>query len=173
MSGKHQFFEQLVRAYSTDLYRYAFWLCKNPTIAEDLVQESFMRAWRSIDRLKDEKSAKAWLVTIVRRENARRFERFSPVMLELEAAWDQESEEMGPLETLEQQQLYQAIMQLEEKYREPLLLQLIMGFSNIEIADQLGEAQATINTRLFRARKLLKQAISETAESRVSGGENG
>ncbi len=169
MQNPRQFFEQLVRSYSTDLYRYAFWLSKNPTVAEDLVQESFMRAWRSIDKLKDEKAAKAWLVTIVRRENARRFEKYSPVVLELEEALAEETEAMGPLENLEQQQMYQAIMQLEEKYREPLLMQLIMGFTNSEIAEMLGEAQATINTRLFRARKQLK-AMFSTPEQLQKGG---
>ena len=128
-----------------------------------------MRAWRSIDKLKDEKAAKAWLVTIVRRENARRFEKYSPVVLELEEALAEETEAMGPLENLEQQQMYQAIMQLEEKYREPLLMQLIMGFTNSEIAEMLGEAQATINTRLFRARKQLK-AMFSTPEQLQKGG---
>lgn len=169
MQDKRKFFEQVVRTYSADLYRYAFWLSKNPTVAEDLVQESFMRAWRSIDHLKDEKSAKAWLVTIVRRENARRFEKYSPVVLELDEALAEEVDAMGPLESLEQQQMYQAVMQLDEKYREPLLLQLIMGFTNTEIAEQMDEEQATINTRLFRARKQLKQVFNDTPEKKMAG----
>ena len=167
MQDKRKFFEQLVRTYSTDLYRYAFWLSKNQTIAEDLVQESFLRAWRSIDQLQEDKSAKAWLLTIVRRENARRFEKYSPVVLELEEALAEEGVERGPLENLEQHQLYQAVMRLEEKYKEPLLLQLIMGLTNTEIAQQLGESQATINTRLFRARQKVKQAFKTSPENKV------
>ncbi|RAV23592.1 RNA polymerase subunit sigma, partial [Staphylococcus warneri] len=46
--------------------------------AEDLVQETFLRAWRSLQTLRDDKSAKAWLLTILRREFARGFERFTP-----------------------------------------------------------------------------------------------
>ena len=68
-------YEALVRAYHRDLYRYAYWLCKDPTISEDLVQETCLRAWKSLDSLQDEKAAKSWLITILRRENARRFER--------------------------------------------------------------------------------------------------
>jgi RNA polymerase sigma-70 factor (ECF subfamily) len=173
MENSRLFFEQLVRAYSTDLYRYALWLSKNPTVAEDLVQESFLRAWRSIDKLKDEKAAKAWLVTIVRRENARRFERYSPVILELEEAMIEESDEKGPLETLEKQQMYQAIKQLDEKYREPLLLQLIWGFTNREIAEQLEEEQATINTRLFRARKQLSALFDASQTPSLSSNQLG
>ncbi len=65
MQDKHRFFEQLVSAYANDLYRYAFWLCKQPPLAEDLVQETFARAWKSIESLKDEKAAKAWLKMII------------------------------------------------------------------------------------------------------------
>ena len=72
---KQRKYEALVRAYHRDLFRYAFWLCKDKSIAEDLVQETCLRAWKSLDSLQDEKAAKPWLITILRRENARRFER--------------------------------------------------------------------------------------------------
>ena len=68
-------FERLVERYATDLYRYAVWLCGSQALAEDLVQEAFMRAWRSLDSLKEDSAAKSWLFTIVRRENARVHER--------------------------------------------------------------------------------------------------
>ena len=68
-------YEALVRAYHTDIFRYAVWLIKDRAIAEDVVQETFLRAWKSLDSLQDEAAAKAWLITILRRENARRFER--------------------------------------------------------------------------------------------------
>ena len=68
-------YENLVQAYSGWLYRYAYWLAGDKHTSEDLVQETFLRAWRFMDSLKDEGSAKSWLTTILRRENARRFER--------------------------------------------------------------------------------------------------
>ena len=68
---KKQRYESLVAALYQDVYRYAFWLCKNQALAEDLVQETFLRAWRSLDSLQNDKAAKAWLFTILRRENAR------------------------------------------------------------------------------------------------------
>jgi len=67
--------EHLVKAYSSWLYRYAYWLAGNKATAEDLVQETYLRAWRFLDSLKDEAAAMSWLTTILRRENARRFER--------------------------------------------------------------------------------------------------
>ena len=71
MKTKQIQYEALVRAYSTDLYRYGYWLCHDRHVAEDLVQETFLRAWRSLESLKDETAAKSWLITILRRENAR------------------------------------------------------------------------------------------------------
>ena len=68
-------YENLVKAYSSWLYRYGYWLAGDKATAEDLVQETFLRAWRFFDSLKEEASAKSWLTTILRRENARRFER--------------------------------------------------------------------------------------------------
>ena len=75
MKAKHQRYEALVKAFHADIYRYAYWLVKDQSVAEDIVQETFLRAWRSLDALNDEKAAKSWLITILRRENARRFER--------------------------------------------------------------------------------------------------
>lgn len=79
-------FEQTVRAYSADLYRYAYWLCRDRFRAEDLVQETFTRAWNSWESLKDVEAVKSWLITILRREHARLYERkqFDYVDTELE-----------------------------------------------------------------------------------------
>ncbi|MDH3953007.1 MAG: RNA polymerase subunit sigma, partial [Gammaproteobacteria bacterium] len=68
-------FDELVGVYHQDMYRYAAWLSRDRTVAEDVVQESLLRAWKSLDSLRDAAAAKHWLLTIVRRENARYFER--------------------------------------------------------------------------------------------------
>ena len=60
---------------SPELYRYAYWLCRDRFQAEDLVQETFARAWKARDDLRDETAARSWLYTILRNERARLFER--------------------------------------------------------------------------------------------------
>ena len=166
MNPSNPFFEQLVKAYASDLFRYAFWLSKDRDIAEDLVQETFSRAWKSIDKLKDEKAAKAWLITILRRENARRFEKYRPDLVEIEAELMADDVQYEPDEKLEKQLLYQAILSLDPQFKEPLMLQVQWGFNGEEIAEQLGLKLATVNTRLFRARQHLKKNLTQAKSAK-------
>ena len=76
-------FEALVARYSKDLFRYAYWLAGDRQTAEDLVQETLLRAWKCRDQLNDTEAAKGWLLTILRRENARRFERARPLQADV------------------------------------------------------------------------------------------
>ncbi|WEJ62283.1 sigma-70 family RNA polymerase sigma factor [Thiomicrorhabdus lithotrophica] len=161
MQHKNRFFEQLVSAYANDLYRYAYWLCKQPTLAEDLVQETFARAWKSIESLKDEKAGKAWLITILRRENARLYEKYQPQLLEIEESLVADDYRNEPSNKLEKEQLHHMILKLPDEYKEPLILQVMWGFSGDEIANELDLKLATVNTRLFRARQQLKQLVND------------
>jgi len=61
---KQKRYEALVKAFHADIFRYAVWLIKDRAIAEDVVQETFLRAWKSLDSLQDEAAAKSWLITI-------------------------------------------------------------------------------------------------------------
>ena len=153
-------FTKIANTYSQDLYRYAYWLSGDRQVAEDLVQETLFRAWKSIDKLKDPKAVKGWLLTIVRRENARRFERYRPQISEMPLD-ELCSSENGYDTSTEAFSLRRAISELPAEYREPLVLQIIGGFSQKEIAAQLGISTAGAGTRLFRARKKLRQALSE------------
>ena len=170
MLSKQRRYNSLVRALHADIYRYAYWLCGDKHVAEDITQETFLRAWKSLDSLKDDKAAKAWLITILRRENARRFERkqfdYSDVEQEhLEDVFSSTTEEQT-----EQYMLRRQIGRLDIEYREPLLLQIIGGFSGDEIAQMLDLNRNTVMTRLFRARNQLKDVIDKTE---VRGQSNG
>lgn len=171
MANKQKRYEALVYALHTDIYRYAYWLVKDKAVAEDIVQETFLRAWKSLDSLNDEKAAKSWLITILRRENARRFERkqfdlvdMDDVSLADEALSSNETE-------IEHRELRALMANLSEEYREPLMLQIIFGYTGDEIAEQLELNKNTVMTRLFRARNQLKEALEKSNDSRgISNG---
>lgn len=159
-------FEAMVRAFSADLFRYALFLSRDRSQAEDLTQEAFLRAWRSLPNLREESKARSWLFTTVRREYLRQFERFQPPLDELDP---ERMPEPGGNEA-ETMWLRRLIEQLPVIYREPLMLQAIGGFSGNEIAQMLDIPRATVNTRLFRARAHLRQKL-DGHESQLSDDE--
>lgn len=171
MKAKQIKYEALVRAYSKDLYRYGYWLCHDASIAEDLVQETFLRAWRGLESLKDEAAAKPWLITILRRENARRFGRKQFDLVDIEETYVPDNISTSTEQEMENHLLRRQIFKLEPEYREPLLLQVIGGFSGEEIAGILELNKNTVMTRLFRARNQLKEVLEN--EQSFKGVENG
>jgi len=151
-----QKYQSLVDAYHGDLFRYAYWLTGDRHTAEDILQETFLRAWRAIDQLNETQAAKSWLITILRRENARRFERKQLQLVDVDTELLVDNASNDNESSQQQRQLRRAIMMLAGEYREPLMLQIIAGFSGEEIADLLNLNKNTVMTRLFRAKKQLK-----------------
>ena len=100
MTQKEKKFEIIVNEYSTQLYRYAYWLSNDSGIAEDLVQETFLRAWKSFDSLKNVHAVKSWLYTIVRRENARRFDKKSAKLENTVVEYIEENHEVDAMRTV-------------------------------------------------------------------------
>jgi RNA polymerase sigma-70 factor, ECF subfamily len=158
-------FERAVRAYSADLYRYAWWLCRDRHLAEDVLQEAFARAWKSWGELRDVALAKAWLVTILRNEVARSFSR-SRATLDLDAVAEAELPALPSFES--QIETAELVRLLPETYREPLLLQVLGGFSCAEIAGLLGTTEGAVMTRLTRARQALRRQHEEPLKKRTS-----
>lgn len=167
MSLKQSQFDALVRATSADLFRFAFWLCKNRALAQDLTQETYLRAWRSLDDLRDTAAAKAWLITILRREHARLYERKQVELENIDDLLLDDRDSRSPAESADDGLLRAAMARLDPKYREPLLLQVLGGFSCEEIARELKLSAAAVMTQLFRARAKLKAALGGVDEEGV------
>lgn len=165
VSKKQAQFDALVRTYSADLFRYAVWLSRDRTLADDLVQETFLRAWRAIDSLRDQKAAKGWLITILRREHARIYERKTPYFSDMDGMELEDQREPGPDDDMDNTNLRRAIMQLDQKYREPLFLQVVGGYSCQEIADMLDVSRSAVMTQLFRGRQKLQKAFKNDEQS--------
>ena len=162
---RRQRFDRLVAVYYMDMFRYAAWLCRDRSIAEEVVQEALLRAWKSLDALRDAAAAKQWLLTIVRRENARYFERRRLETVDIDNLTASQSALLAEAPNEELNDLREAIYGLEDDYREPLVLQVLMGYSTSEIAELMGLKQGAVLTRLHRARLKLKEDVADEANS--------
>jgi RNA polymerase sigma-70 factor (ECF subfamily) len=161
--GRKQRFDRLVGVWHRDMYRYAAWLCRDPAIAEDVVQEALLRAWKSLDGLRDDAAAKQWVLTIVRRENARYFERKRLETVDIDNLTASQAAMLAESSDPDLDDVRQAIYRLEDDYREPLVLQVLMGHSTKEIAELMDIRPGAVLTRLHRARNKLRDELGEGA----------
>jgi RNA polymerase sigma-70 factor (ECF subfamily) len=159
---------QLFETLRPDLLRFAQWLARDRALAEDIVQEALLRAWRSREALKDPGAARPWLLTIVRREHARLYERKRLELVPLDDVAELQASPATDDPGDELFALRHAIMRLPIEYREPLVLQVLGGFSTEEIARELALTPTAVLTRLFRARNKLRTLCGMTpvADSR-------
>lgn len=159
-------FEALCMPFRADVFRFVYWLCRDRALAEDVVQETLLRAWRSLDSLGDEKAARPWLLTIARRELARVFERKRLPIVDIDAANEAEPDAMAVDDRHEVEEMRRAILKLDVVHREPLVLQVLLGYTTEEIARHLDISVAAVLTRLFRARQVLRQQLVGTEGAR-------
>lgn len=158
-------FERTVRAYGTELYRYAYWLCRDRFAAEELVQETFTRAWKSWQELRDPVAVKPWLIAILRNESARVHAR-KQIPIADEEVYELEIPEMPKM--ADDLDVRQRLERLPPTYREPLLLQVLGGFSCAEIASMLDTSEGAVMTRLTRARQAMRQEPAEILVRKVA-----
>lgn len=156
-ADKRRQFETLCSPFRADLFRFLFWLCHDRALAEDVMQETLLRAWRSFDSLQDSNAAKSWLLMIARRELARVFERKRLETVDIDTLTDTDQGALAVSDSHDVEQMRQAIMQLEPSYREPLVLQVLLGYSTEEIAKHMELSLPAVLTRLFRARQCLRR----------------
>jgi RNA polymerase sigma factor (sigma-70 family) len=160
--GKNEVFEATVLPYLNSAYNLARWLTRNEHDAQDIVQESFLRALRSFDTFTIGRDARAWLLTIVRNacRTWHRQNRSHEMMLE----WDVGSEPAGAtwsdpeaalIKSANSQLIRQAMEELPFEFREILILRELEELSYKEIAEIVGIPLGTVMSRLSRARKEL------------------
>lgn len=160
-TARRQKFDRVVAVFHADMYRYAAWLSRDKAVAEDVVQEALLRAWKSLDALREDVAAKQWLLTIVRRENARYFERRRLETVDIDNLTASQAALIVEAPNEELNELREAIYELEDDYREPLVLQVLMGYSTNEIGELMGLKQGAVLTRLHRARLKLKDNVAQ------------
>lgn len=156
-------FDQVVRAYTAELFHFALWLARDRHRAEDILQEALIRAWRNWSHVKDEAARRSWLYAIVRNEflrNAGRAKRDQAEEIDDEML-AQIADERDFTRGLEARQVLE---RLPAAYLEPLVLQNIAGLTCEEVAQVLGVSVGAAMTRLSRARSALRELARKAGE---------
>ena len=170
---KRESFEKEALVHLDVLYRVALRLTANPSDADDLVQETMLKAYRSWDQYQQGTNAKAWLLTILRhafineyRRRIRHPETVDVDAIEPFAVFSdvQDEDPQGAFfDKIVDDQVLKAIDQLPVVFRETLVLSDVEGMSYQEIADILKVPVGTVKSRLFRARHLLQAKLYDYA----------
>jgi RNA polymerase sigma-70 factor (ECF subfamily) len=153
-------FERLYREHAGRVYGLCLRMTRDPSVAEDCTQETFINAWKALARFETRSSLATWLHRIA--VNVALAKRRKPALV-LESATDEEGETIEvewTLETpLEVNEIEAAIEELPEGARDVLVLNAIYGYSHLEAAQMLGVAEGTCKAQLHRARSLLRKKL--------------
>jgi RNA polymerase sigma-70 factor (ECF subfamily) len=149
---------KLVDEHYASLYRYAYRLTGSASDAEDLTQEAFCKAQLKQEQLRDASRAKAWLYSILRNAYLHRV-RSERHCVSLETVGEVAEPLPEPLPPVDPAQLEQALQELPEVYRTPLVLYYLEEFSYRDIAEQLDVPLGTVMSRLARAKAFLRSRL--------------
>lgn len=165
--------DEMVKAHLDALYRTALRLTGRPQDAEDLVQETFLRAWRSLHTYRAGTNPKAWLFRILHNAHIDRYRastRTVPTVDEIEgqdpAFVVHETPESLIAGGMVEAEVRDALMKLPEVFRACVVLADLEGFSYQEIADTLKIPRGTVMSRLFRGRRAMRKALAGYGRTR-------
>ncbi len=174
-------FEDDAMQYAPQLYSAALRMTRNPADAEDVVQETFLKAYRAYDTFAAGTNLKAWLYRILTNTyiNKYRKQQRRPSETELgdlqdlylykrlgEPSGATQSAEEDMLDAFVDEGIIEALESLPENFRMPVLLADVEGFSYKEIAEMLEIPIGTVMSRLHRGRKALQRKLWNLAEAR-------
>jgi RNA polymerase sigma-70 factor, ECF subfamily len=174
-------FERDVLPLLSNLYGAALRMTRNPTDAEDLVQDTYLRAFRGFSGFKEGTNLKAWLYRILTNSfiNTYRKKQRQPQTVEGPDDMDEWylfdklggrnvelSAETEVLDKIPDEAVKSALESLPENFRLPVLLADVEGFSYKEIAEIMDTPIGTVMSRLHRGRKALQKALWDTAKER-------
>lgn len=170
---KRSSFEREALIHLDSLYRVALRLTGNPAEADDLVQETMLKAYRAWHQFQQGTNAKGWLLTILRHAFINEYRRRTrhPETVDIDAIEPfsvfEEVQDDDPSGTffdrIVDDEVLRAIDQLPEQFRETVVLSDVEGMSYEEIARVLEVPVGTVKSRLFRARRLLQRKLYEYA----------
>ena len=153
-----QTLERLMEEYGDRVMRTCLLFLQDRPLAEDASQETFIRAWRALDQLREGATEKAWLMKIAVNVCKSMLRSRSRRIPDAKAAAD-EMPEPGAPDRYPDHTVFDAVSALPVRYRSPVILHYYQGLSAGEIAGILHLPGATVRTRLARARALLRNEL--------------
>lgn len=160
--GDMRAFERLYRLHSARVMGVCLRMCRRRDIAEDCVQQTFVRAWRNLAAFEGRSAFGTWLhriavneVLTYARNHGTRTESGDP----LEAADDVAGGAQGEFDASEVVDVERALASLPEGARHVVVLQAVYGYSHEEVAEMLGIAVGTCKAQLHRGRRLLRERM--------------
>jgi len=177
VAGRVGEFEEVALIHLDRVFEAARWLCANRSEAEDLVQETYLRAFEHFEQFAPGTNCRAWLLTILRHAFLNRRKRAARELLdpdgevpEPEAGWEYGSVISNPEEAFFQEvmepEVERALAALPAAFREVVVLADLEECSYKEIAQIVGCPPGTVMSRLYRGRRLLKQSLLDHARTR-------
>lgn len=157
-------FEELVRLYQADVWRFAYHLTRDRAMAEDVTQEAFLRAFRFLGSFRGEAKFTSWLLRIVRNCGMDALRRQKSHLARQHALLPPATDPTARAE------LAQAIEGLSDDHRQPFLLIEVFGMSYREAADVLSLKVGTVKSRMHRARQTLVRALSDAEPGEEDAG---
>ena len=164
--GQREAFDSLVRAHAAGVYAVVSRLCATADEAEEVTQETFLRAWRGIAQFKGDCQLFTWLYRIGVNEALRRNQRRAPEVSSMDDHRAHTPADSRPTPDLEAEQhdlrlaLDAAVRALHPDYRAPLILRDIEGLGTVQAAQILDLSEAAFKSRLHRARSAVRDAVA-------------
>jgi len=173
-SGDREAFAAMVNAYSPQLYRLALRMLGNPQEAEDVLQETFINAFRHLKQFEGRSQLSTWLYRIAANQALMRLRKNEPEMVSVDESVQIDNGESMPRQLKDwcclpesefmtseaQAQLDQAIHELSSALRAAFVLRDLQGLSTRETAEILEISESAVKTRLLRARLELRDKLS-------------
>jgi RNA polymerase sigma-70 factor (ECF subfamily) len=179
-NGEGAAFEKLMRRYNQRIFRTARAVLRDEAEAEDVVQETFVRAFRHLEQFEERSSVGTWLTRIAVNEalsRLRRSQRFNVLDSETNqeegGSYSVESKQPGPEEQASSQELRSvltaAIDSLSQELRTVFVLREIEGLSTLETSEALQLTSEAVRVRFHRARQALRRAVEKQVGDKVQG----
>lgn len=172
-TGDRYAFDEFVRRQHRWVHGVVYGVLGDPDRCEDVVQQAWLGIWSQAKKLRDTRRWRSWVYRLARnaaidagRDITRRRKRSEPMPFEVTQPHDRAVGSTGVIRDEQHQQVMAAIQALPALYREPFVLRHMNGWSYREIADAMAMPVDSIETRLVRARRLLRESLKDKVRLR-------